>query len=293
MFGMENFVDLGDLKRRLYFPALGFDKSNENFMKNSDCSSVDFQSQRFVEICAELDCDPAYHRKLWEWVYIVHHLRRKGVIAPNKRGLVFGVGTEPLPSLFVKHGAEIVATDAPPEIIQGAGWSTTNQHAENLEAMFKENIVSRADFFRNATHGYCDMNNISSDLSGFDFCWSSCCLEHLGSLEKGIEFIVNSVENTLSVGGVACHTTELNLSSNDETVKTGPTVIYRKRDIEDLASSLRERGHQVDEIIFSNSQNFIDSFVDIPPYADGMPHIRLELEKYVVTSVGLVITRGR
>lgn len=286
-------MDLAELRRRLYFPPVGSIKSDTLFMQNSDCSSVDFQSERFVEICRELKCDPIYHRKQWEWVFIIHHLRRKGSIAWNSRGLVFGVGTEPLPSLFAKHGAEIVATDAPPEVIQGAGWSTTNQHAEDLEAIFKDEIIDREDFLRRVSHRYCDMNNIPVELSDFDFCWSSCCLEHLGSLEKGIEFIVNSVEKTLRIGGVACHTTELNLSSNDETVTTGPTVIYRKRDIEGIASTLRGRGHEVDEIVFSNSQNFVDSFVDIPPYADGMPHIRLELEKYVVTSVGLVITRGR
>ena len=39
----------------------------------------------------------------------------------------------------------------------------------------------------------------------------------------------------LRPGGIAIHTTEFNVSSNDNTVADGDTVIYRKRDIEDLA----------------------------------------------------------
>ncbi|MCE2576852.1 hypothetical protein [Komagataeibacter sp. FNDCR2] len=262
-------------------------------MKHADCSSVDFQAQRFVEICREIDYDPMYHRKLWEWVFIIHHLRRKNMILPNKRGLVFGVGTEPLPSLFAKHGVRVVATDAPVDIIKDSGWTDTNQHSDNLEGIYKENIVNKEDFFNLVSHDHCDMNNINHKFNNFDFCWSSCCFEHLGNIQRGIDFVINSVEKTLKLGGVACHTTEFNLSSNEHTLEEGPTVIYRKRDIQELAFRLRQRGHEVDEVVFSNSQNAVDCFVDLPPFHDGFPHIRLEIEKYVVTSVGLVITRRR
>jgi hypothetical protein len=215
------------------------------------------------------------------------------MLFPGKRGIVFGVGTEPLPSLFAKAGAEIVATDAPPDVIEGAGWASTNQHADGLMAIFKEEIVNWEKFSQHVSHKYCDMNNISAELSEFDFCWSSCCYEHLGSLQQGFDFVLNSVEKTLKVGGVACHTTELNLSSNTDTVESGPTVLYRKKDIQLFAERLRSRGHYVHEIVFSNSQNAVDSFIDLPPYSNGLPHIKLELDKYVVTSVGMVITRGR
>lgn len=77
------------------------------------------------------------------------------------------------------------------------------------------------------------MNAINANLQDYDFCWSSCALEHLGDLRRGFDFIINSVEKTLKVGGIACHTTEFNLSPNDTTVASGPTVLYRRKDLDD------------------------------------------------------------
>jgi hypothetical protein len=66
----------------------------------------------------------------------------------------------------------------------------------------------------------------------YDFLWSSCALEHLGSLDAGLDFVVNAMD-LLKPGGTAIHTTEFNLSSDDETLTSGPCVIYRRRDIDD------------------------------------------------------------
>ena len=38
-----------------------------------------------------------------------------------------------------------------------------------------------------------DMNTIAADLTDFDFCWSSCCFEHLGSIDHGLQFIHNTM----------------------------------------------------------------------------------------------------
>ncbi|WP_218062732.1 hypothetical protein [Komagataeibacter swingsii] len=286
-------MDIGDLRRRLYFPPLGLCEDDSNFMKYADCSSADFQAKTFVDICRQIDKEPIYHRKLWEWVFIVHHLRKKGMLIPNKTGLVFGVGTEPLPSFFASLGVNVVATDAPPDVIVDSGWTQSNQYAESKKTLLNKNIIDEEKFDNLVSYRHCDMNNIDDSLKNFDFCWSSCCFEHLGSLQYGADFVINSVEKTLKLGGVACHTTEFNLSSDNNTIEHGPTVIYRRRDIKELAFKLRQRGHDVEEVVFSNNQSAIDSFVDIPPFHDGFPHIKLQLEQYVVTSVGLVITRRR
>ncbi len=91
------------------------------------------------------------------------------------------------------------------------------------------------------------MRAIPAELSGFDFNWSSSCFEHLGTLDAGIDFVIAAVENTLRSGGIAVHTTEYNLTSNEHTVTEGPTVIYRRRDIDELVRRLRDRGHIVTE----------------------------------------------
>ena len=57
-----------------------------------------------------------------------------------------------------------------------------------------------------------------------------------------MQFFINSVETTLKIGGVACHTTEFNLSSNDETVSKGDTVLYRRRDMEESCAAWKSEG---------------------------------------------------
>ena len=71
------------------------------------------------------------------------------------------------------------------------------------------------------------MRAIAKHLNYFDFCWSSSSLEHLGNLRNEIDFIINSVENTLKIGGVACHTTELK-PLNEETFESEHGFYYRR-----------------------------------------------------------------
>jgi hypothetical protein len=262
------------------------------FMAYSTCSAADFLHPRFSEISALMSHPVRYHRKLWEWVFIIHHLREAGVLQEGKRGVVFGVGRERLPSLFAKLGAEIVATDAPDDIGEESGWKKTDQHSTALSQIRYIDTVDGDVFDRKVSMRTCDMNNITPDLNDFDFTWSSCCLEHLGSLEAGALFVINSVEKTLKIGGTAVHTTEFNMSSNDETVTEGATVIYRKRDMEDLVRRLEDRGHHVQPFKVAPDSHFLDWYVDAPPFAHD-PHLKLQLGKFVATSVGLVITRGR
>lgn len=136
------------------------------------------------------------------------------------------------------------------------------------------------------------MNAIPDDLKGYDFCWSACALEHLGSLKHGINFVINTIEQTLSVGGMACHTTELNLSSNDDTVESGRYVLYRKRDLDEMSRTLEGRGHWVQPLQIEPGDLPPDYLVDVPPYS-RKPHIKLLLGSYVTTSVGIVSRRGR
>ena len=134
------------------------------------------------------------------------------------------------------------------------------------------------------------MNDIHPSLTDFDFNWSACAFEHLGTIEQGLDFVVNAVERTLRPGGIGVHTTELNLSSDTHTIETGGTVLFRPSDLNRLADRLTERGHHVDPIRISRPTSSLDLHVDTPPYTPI--HLRLEVAGYTVTSVGLVVRRG-
>jgi hypothetical protein len=255
------------------------------FMSYSTCSTRDFCHPLFLHYCDIIKADPVFHRKQWEWVFIMHHAHRMGAVAPGKRGLAFGAGTEPLPAGFAKAGMFVTATDAPPEI--GAAW-TNGQFANGLAALPRLDMDG-ADFERQVSFHVCDMNNIDPKLTGFDLCWSACALEHLGSLRHGADFIINSIK-TLKPGGVAIHTTEFNLSSNSKTLETGPCVLYRRRDFDALISELRGLGLEVDDFTVAPDSTVIDSFVDVPPYVHR-PHLKLALGGFVTTSAGIAVRR--
>lgn len=231
------------------------------------------------------------HRKLWELAYICETLSERGMLSSGKRGLGFAVGLERLPSLFAARGCEIVATDLPADDDRNKAWANTGQWAPGLGALNQFGLCPNEQFHRNVTFRAVDMNDIPRDLQGFDFTWSTCSFEHCGSLELGLRFLENQM-TCLVPGGVAVHTTEFNLSSNDETVSEGSYVIYRLRDIEEVFCRLRDKGFGVQPLLLSVGEHEIDRYVDGPPYS-GDRHLRLDLQGFAATSIGLIISKPR
>lgn len=255
------------------------------------CTEAQFAEPLHVEICSELRENPSIlHRKIWEYSWITAALLKAGALRPGMRALGFGVGREPLPAFFGKHGVAVVATDAPLEAIDGHGWESTGQHAAGLDALRRPLILDNATFDRLVSFEAVDMNKIPEHLQGFDFCWSACSLEHLGSIEHGLRFVEESLE-TLRPGGIAIHTTEFNLSSNNETFEAPTLSLFRKVDIEKLFSRLIAKGHKPWPLNLHPGTGLADEHIDLPPYANN-PHLKLEVAMHVVTSIGLVVQKG-
>jgi SAM-dependent methyltransferase len=173
-----------------------------------------------------------------------------------------------------------------------AGWVNSNEHSANLSALNDRGICTDRMFSQLVSFREMDMNHIPAEVEGtFDFCWSACSLEHLGSLRHGMDFVLNAMR-TLKPGGVAVHTTEFNLSSKDETVESPNLSIYRRSDIETLARELTKAGHKVEPIDWTHGEGFAETVVDLPPFGRGEPHVRLKLGNFDCTSVGLIVTKG-
>ncbi len=229
------------------------------------------------------------HRKMWEWLFIAEALRERGLLAPGRRGVGFGVGQEPLVALFADAGCEVVATDQPHESAVASGWTDSeSEWAGGLDGLNGFGLCGAAEFAQRVAYRPVDMNALPADLTGFDFAWSSCALEHLGTLAAGMDFVVAQM-SCLRPGGVGVHTSEFLVSSNDVTVEAGGTVFYRRRDIEELVQRLRRAGHDVD-MDYSLGSAPEDVHVDVPPYTDV--HLRTELAGYVTTSLALIVTKG-
>ncbi len=254
------------------------------------CKAKDYYTDWYKRWCSEISETPRFHRKQWEFAYIMQALWERGCIAEGMNGLVFAVGTEPLPSVFAKYGCSIMATDLHPAQGQALGWTHDNQLCFGVEALNTRKLCPANVFEEKVRYRPVDMNQIPQDLSGFDFNWSSCSFEHLGSIKKGLAFLKNQMK-TLKPGGWAVHTTEFNIASNDRTVENNITVVFRMKDIETIANELRKDGHFVEELDYSLGGLPEDYYVDIFPYKQEI-HLRLQMDGFVVSSIGLIIKKG-
>lgn len=252
------------------------------------CTHGQFDEEAYAFWCEQIREVPRAHRKQWEFCYILQALAREGMIAPGLRGLGFGVGAEPFAALFASRGVHVLATDLEPDRAQEHGWIASAQHAASKEALNKRNICDPARFESLVDFRFMDMNAIDTDVRGFDFCWSACALEHLGSIAHGLDFIAHSLE-CLKPGGVAVHTTELNCFSDDETLEEGSTVLFRQRDFITLAQRLTAAGHQV-TLNFELGDLPLDKHIDFPPFNPDK-HLKLMIGKWATTSFGLIIRK--
>lgn len=254
------------------------------------CTRRQIESPSFLYWAQRLGERPGgLHRKLWEWCFISQALFERGFLRAGSRGLGFAVGTESLAALYASMGCDILATDLDQALAEKAGWVDSNQHAAGLQQLNEKGLCPPEDFFKRVRFQNVDMRNIPTELRDFDFLWSSCALEHLGSLALGVEYVIAAMD-CLAPDGVAVHTTELNCESDVDTVETGGSVIYRKRDLLQLADSLRARGYFVEPLDFYLGETLADQHVDEPPYS-GHPHLKLRIGGYASTSFGLIITK--
>jgi len=238
-----------------------------------------------------LPSDPtgaAIQRKCWEFCVIGRALEQRGMLRPGKRGICFAAGRELLPSAFAAFGCDILATDRAAE----GGW--VNQHATSGSDLFYERIISRENFDKHVKFRHVDMKDLSRlAAEQYDFLWTSCAFEHLGSLGKGLDFVVSAMK-LLRPGGIAVHTTEFNLTSNWWTQPWGKQVFYRRRDIDRLDHRLKQIGCILEPVDFDRGDHPFDLDYDSKPFfLKGKPHIKLKVHGFVITSILLLIRKPK
>jgi 2-polyprenyl-3-methyl-5-hydroxy-6-metoxy-1,4-benzoquinol methylase len=260
-------------------------------------TQLDLSSDWAAYWARELKIALVFHRKVWEQVYVLQILNNHDLLRPGARGIGFGCGAEPIPSYLASRGVEVTISDIPPEHQASKGWASSTQHAASLKNCHYPNLVSSEVFQERAQLIYVDMNAIPGELKNYDFCWSICALEHLGSIDKGMDFVVNSLD-TLKPGGVAVHTTEFNFFDDERTIDNWVTVYPRRKDFLRLASRLKEEGHIMSDIDFDVGQGPLDRFIDLPPFAFQVSeaaralwvyedHIKLAIDGIATTCFGM------
>lgn len=258
------------------------------------CREKDFDDwNEYIDLLPNCDHPGMKIRKIWEWAFILYVLDRNGMLTEGKTGLGFAVGEEPLPAIFASRGCIVTASDYWEAGSENA-WTDTNQNAAgDLSKLNKYGLCTPDIFEKNVSLKNIDMTRLSGiGREEYDFCWSSCAVEHLGSIETGIYFLLEHL-STLKPGGIAVHTVEFNLSSNIDTITNDrSTVLFRECDIRRLENMLGQIGFEV-ICNFDRGDQEGDRYVDTSPYFTKNPkyHLHLELFGYECTSYALVIRK--
>ncbi len=275
-------------------------KNKEKFSTAYSClpHMSDFHDPKVIDWCRQFKEVVGPNRKLWEWCFISEALKSRGLLTNGKKGLGFAVGQEPLTSAFASMGCEILATDGSFENAEKQGWTKFGEHSGSLDDLNLKGICNSEVFKQKVKFQFTDMNHIPNSFKNFDFLWSACAIEHLGSIEKGLSFVINSLQ-CLNPGGVAVHTLELNMSSREETVDHNNfTVIFRTQDLIKLSEGLKREGYEVATLDFTVGSHPLDTYVDLTPFAfrrladSNLPHLKIFLEGYISSSYGLVIKKN-
>lgn len=259
------------------------------------CRHSTLYSENFANWIDALGIEMRSHRKLWELGYILQALHENSMIGPGRRGLAFAVGQERVPSLLAARGCSILATDLADDDERNEAWAKTGQWSGSALDLHFPELCDQEIFRKRVRFRSVDMNRIPVDLQDFDFAWSTCSFEHCGSIELGIRFLENQMA-CLRPGGIAVHTTEFNLTSNDDTWTSGGTSIYRLCDIVEIADRLTSQGHKIRPLDLRTGAHQLDQFVDTPseqpPYYTANRHLRLALGPFACTSIGLIIEKA-
>jgi hypothetical protein len=139
-----------------------------------------------------------------------------------------------------------------------------------------------------------NMNQLPSKWHGqFDFVWSSCSMEHVGSLEQSTRFFIESTK-LLKPGGVTIHTTEFLLNGLENTIeRNSVTVIWRYKDVVRVRDELIKQGFKVFPIDVQVPDTLWDRHVDRPPYPNGpesnpVHHLKMFIGSHASTSIAII-----
>ena len=264
-------------------------------------SQRDFSNPTFIDYLKALAEDyKNVDRKQWEYGFIAYHINQHGACKPGKRGLVFAAGQERMVSYFANLGCDIVATDLHRDDAASGAWANTAQHSTDAVSglYYAEIMADKAAYEKRVSFKPLNMNFLPSateELGGkFDFIWSTCSIEHVGSISLGQRVVLNSLQ-LLKPGGIAVHTVEFNVASLTTTTEERMTSIWRKSDMERLSQDVERLGYQMYPLRWEAGDMQFDLNPDEPPYVNpplrNANHLKLFLYGYISTSYAFVIVK--
>jgi FkbM family methyltransferase len=250
-----------------------------------------FKQDNFFKWMNLLKEPPKLHSKQFQQYAIMEAANSIEPTGGRRRlAIGFGVGKEPIPAALVKIGYSVTATDFLDGEISDQ-WQRTGQLVASPDELNERKIISPKDFSEYLQFRNMDMNQIPTDLQGkFDFVWSSCALGHIGGYEQGLDFIRNSLL-LLKPGGIALHSTELDVSKLKGRYESSTLNFYKLEDLNAIIQKASMNGFSVSSIApVRKKRGASEKFVVREPWAEK-PHMRIEIYGREILSVVLRFQR--
>ncbi|MBK6912349.1 MAG: class I SAM-dependent methyltransferase [Ignavibacteriales bacterium] len=182
------------------------------------CDSADWFEPEFNRIIREeLEEVPKFHRKQWEFAMIYYILEKQGLISEDKIGLSVGGGYERVLYSIARRINHLTVTDL---YELETTWDTAR--TDSPEALIKQRMPFNMDINKLSVINM-DMRDLKFEDNSFDFCYSSCSVEHIGSFEDFLKHL-DEVWRVLKEEGIYVFTTELHLG--DETIRDPNNYIF-------------------------------------------------------------------
>ncbi len=260
------------------------------------CDAADwFQPDIHEIITNELRETPRFHRKQWESAMIFLALRQAGKLRPDSMGLSMGGGKELILYAIAPHLRQLVVTD-----LYDAQTAWDCAKTNDPDAFIKQNKPFPVDDEKLKALRM-DMRDLLFPDRSFDFCYSTCAVEHIGTREDFLKHF-NEVARVLKDDGVYVFTTEV--SYGNQTIKDEHNYVFSLWELHEIfAESNLVPQEEFDARITQHKINYptpssLKSLSHFTPalfteqFLQESPHIQLMRGKHPFTC-GIFIMKKR
>lgn len=193
---------------------------------NKLCDAADWFDPEIQEIIVnELREQPRFHRKQWESAMIFRALRAHGKLRQDSLGLSMGGGKELIAYAIAPHVHQLVITDL---YEMNTGWDCAK--TDDPDEFIRRNKPFPVDDERMKALRM-DMRDLKFDDGTFDFCYSTCAVEHIG--ERG-DFLrhFDEVARVLKGDGIYVFTTEMLFG--EETIRDRNNYVFAISELQEI-----------------------------------------------------------
>lgn len=182
------------------------------------CDAADWFGRQLPPLIQSELCEPPrFHRKQWEFAMILRALRADGLLQAGSRGLSMGGGRERLLYAVARHVERLVVTD-----LYGSGSDWEESRTDEPRAFIEAHMPFPVDPARIEARRM-DMRQLDFAPHSFDFCYSSCAIEHIGGRDDFLGHL-REVHRVLKEGGTYVLTTEFHYGS--ETIELPGNYLF-------------------------------------------------------------------